>query len=84
MTRAPMRLSVDETDPGYNPLAGRSEVRILLNGEQLEPGVITADEAKGTVAMYSRGHDGLIEMIGGHPMIVHLRGEVRIILKGEE
>ena len=71
-----MRLSVDETDPGYityralKRIGVEHTVRVYLDGEKAES-VITADEEKGEIVAHG-------ERVGRSLSVKTLRGKVEI------
>ena len=71
-----MRISVDPTDPGYDPIATVDEnTKVLCDGKEV-PLTHTADEENGIVYFWVRGNHAR--------KLEHRHGKVEIILPKSE
>ncbi len=73
-----MRLSMDESDPGYNPYIA-IRAKTYLNGIEFND-CITADEELGEVIAFARDGAGLMIGPDDKPVTEIRRGTVKILV----
>ena len=73
-----MRLSMNETDPAYDPANG-IRAKVLFDGEPVK-GCMTADEEAGTIEVYLFDDAGRVVTNGDRAATEIRHGKVEIIL----
>ncbi len=75
-----MRVSMDQSDVGYNPYAADAVKTVFVDGVEI-PDVLTADDKEGIVVYFPRDDKGELILDGDEVVTTQLQGDVRIVLK---